>query len=154
MNKFFLLVFILFSALIIYQGILGKNGILEKYSIEKEKGKLQLIINLLEHEAGENDKYINELKTNPHALKSLANELGFFNEEKKLLKIIEEYDDGKSKNKSFSKTDRNLLISKINEVNEDDEKMTKIRNWIKIGFYIVFAFFIFLIIFGIRKNEE
>jgi cell division protein FtsB len=157
MNRFLLALFVLLSALILYQGILGKNGILEKYSIAKDKEKLELTITLLQGEINDNSKYIEELKKNPAALEKLANDLGFFRDNVKLLKIIDESkDDAKNgkKSEALTQSEKEILMEKIKKANEFDEQVEKIRNWIKIGFFIFFGIFIFLIFFGKRKNNE
>jgi len=154
MNRFFLLIFIIFSGLIFYQGILSKNGIIEKFAIEREKEKLNLIIILLQFEVNENNRYLDDLKNNPEALKSLANELGFFNDDVKLLKIIEDYKKPDVNAGIISDKDKEMIIKKIKENNENDIKLNKIRMWIKLIFYFVFAFFIILTLFSARKNHE
>jgi cell division protein FtsB len=154
MNRFLLIIFVSLCAVILYQGILGKNGLVEKYSISREKEKLNLTISLLQNEIKENEKYIEELKKNPDALEKLANELGFFKTNVKLLKIIDECKDEDAKNKALSKSEKDILIQKIKSANEFDERINKFRSWIKIAFYIFFGVFIFLIFFGVKKKNE
>lgn len=155
MNKFFLLIFIIFCALIFYQGVLSKNGLMEKFTIEHEKEKLNLIIALLQNEVNENDKYIDDLKKNPKALEALANELGFFQDDVKLLRIVEDFKRNEANPNLLSNDkDRELLIKKIKENNQNDAKINKTRMWVTVVFYSVFGFFIILTVFGSRKNEE
>ena len=68
MKKFFLLVFVTFCSLIFYQIVLGKNGVIEGYRIQKEKEKLQIYIQELKSLIDENKETINYLKNDPDAL--------------------------------------------------------------------------------------
>jgi hypothetical protein len=149
MKKIFLLIFITFCSLIFYQIILGKNGIIEGYRIQKEKEiliakKLSMI-----KEIENLNEDINYLKNDPKALKSLAEKLGFYEDDVKLVKIL----DNIKKDENFV-NEQNNNNSIVKNSYQNDDKIKKIRLWISIFFYIFFGLFIFLIIFGIQNKNE
>ena len=156
MKKIFLLIFITFCSLIFYQIILGRNGLIEGYRIQKEKEQLIYYKSLLQKQNKELKKYIKELKNNPNALKSFAEQLGYFEDDVQFIKIIDELEkknltipDYPEKNISINK-----LWEKIEENNNLDNKIKKIRIWLSVFFYLFFGFFIVLIIFGVKKKDE
>lgn len=159
MKKIFLLVYVTFCSLIFYQIILGKNGVIEGYRIQKEKERNILFLNLLKSQTNSNSEYINYLKTDPDALRLFAESLGFFSrDDVKLIRVIDQSDD---KNMNLNNSNQfvneeylNNLKDKIFNNNELDIKINKIRTWLSVFFYIFFGFFIFLIIFGVKKSEE
>ena len=150
MKKIFLLIFVTFCSLIFYQIILGKNGIIEGYRVSKDKEKIILKKIALMKEIDDLKSYIKYLKTDPSAFKNLANELGYFNEEVKLIKVLDEI---KDKNINFNDLKFNVQNGNVDTAFNDEIK--KIRLWSSIFFYVFFGLFILLIIFGINnKNEE
>ncbi len=158
MKKIFLLVYVTFCSLILYQIILGKNGIIEGYRIKKEYERNMLIYSFLKNKSQNYKEYIQYLKTNPDALKTFAEELGFFHDDQlKLIKIIDEleHEDLSANSNQFIDDEYlNNLKEKILNNSELDKKINRIRTWLSIFYYLFFGFFIFLIIFGIRKSEE
>ena len=157
MKKIFLLVYVTFCSLIFYQIILGKNGVIEGYRIKTEKEKNILYFNLLKKQNLTNNEYIEFFKKNPDALKSLAESLGFFNnDEIKLIKVLNETQDDNLNiynNQFINEEHFNNLKKKLLDNNESEKKISKLRTWLSIFFYIFFGFFIFLIIFGVKKIE-
>jgi cell division protein FtsB len=149
MKKIFLLIFVTFCSLIFYQIILGKNGIIEGYRIQKEKEILIAKKLAMMKEIENLNEYINYLKNDPNALKSLAEKLGFYEDDVKLVKILDKL---KKEENFVNEQNTNYSDSKSNYQNED--KIKKIRLWISIFFYIFFGLFIFLIIFGIQNKNE
>ncbi len=159
MKKIFLLVYVTFCSLIFYQIILGKNGVIEGYRVQKEKERNVLFFNLLKNQTKSYSEYINYLKTDPDALKLIAENLGFFSlDDVKLIRVIDESDDKNinlyDSNQFVNEEYLNNLKEKIFNNNEHDIKIHKIRTWLSVFFYIFFGFFIFLIIFGVKKSEE
>ena len=154
MKKIFLLTFITFCSLIFYQIVLGKNGVIEGHITNKEKEKAISYILFLKKEINKNNNYIEYLKKDPDALKSFAEDLGYFQDDNtKLIKIIEEVEKDKPNNTEYSKR----LDKPIEEIIRDEnfeKKITRIRFWLTIFFYAFFGFFIFLILFGVKKSEE
>lgn len=158
MKKIFLLIFVTFCSLILYQIILGKNGIIEGYRIKKSIERNMLIYTFLKNKSENYKEYIKFLKTNPDALRSFAEELGFFDDEElKLIKIIDEmeHEDVATESSQFIDDEYlNNLKEKILNNNEYEKKIGIIRTWLSIFYYIFFGFFIFLIIFGIKRSED
>ena len=158
MKKIFLLVYVTFCSLIFYQIILGKNGVIEGYRIEKEKERSILYFNLLKDQSDANTEYIEFLKNNPQALKSFAENLGFFQDDEiKFIKVLNEKENNNldiNNNQFVNEEHFNNSKQKLLDYNDLDTKINKIRTWLSIFFYIFFGFFIFLIIFGIKKIEE
>lgn len=158
MKKIFLLVYVTFCSLIFYQIILGKNGVIEGYRIEKEKERNILYYSLLKNQSAINTEYIEFLKNNPDALRTLAENLGFFQDDDiKFIKVLDEVKNNNiniNDNPFINEEHFNNLKRKIFDNSEFEKKIIKIRTWLSIFFYIFFGFFIFLIIFGVKKNEE
>ena len=145
-------------SLIFYQIILGKNGVIEGYRIEKEKERNILYYSLLKNQSAINTEYIEFLKNNPDALRTLAENLGFFQDDDiKFIKVLDEVKNNNiniNDNPFINEEHFNNLKRKIFDNSEFEKKIIKIRTWLSIFFYIFFGFFIFLIIFGVKKIEE
>ena len=152
MKKIFLLIFVLFCMLIFYQMILGTNGLIEGYKVRKEKERRIYYKILLEKHRDELITYIQYLKTDNDAMNELANKMGFFKENIKLIKIID-------KNKEeYSTLENHRIVDKILRDLEKDDTLEKniktIRTWATLIFFIFFAGFIILIIFSGVKDEK
>ncbi len=156
MKKIILILFISFSALIIYQIVLGKNGIIEGYKIKIEKEKLINLKNLLLNRDNELNEYIKYLKSNPDALSYFAHKLGFYDNEAVLIKVIDEVEnqDTVSDNYLARKISLVKLIEGIKKDNSKEVKLERIQIGLQIFFYLFFGFFIVLIIIGGQDRNE
>lgn len=143
MKKALIIIFILFNGIIFYQMLLGKNGFLASYQTEKERKILQEYINTLEKRKVENNNYIRYLSRNLEAYRELANDMGFFKDETKLIR----FENGQATN-IF---DDSLLDEEFKEKlkeNDEDSQVRRIRVAVSVLFYLFFGFFIILIIFS------
>ena len=126
--------------------------------MEKEKERNILYYSLLKNQSAINTEYIEFLKNNPDALRTLAENLGFFQDDDiKFIKVLDEVKNNNiniNDNPFINEEHFNNLKRKIFDNSEFEKKIIKIRTWLSIFFYIFFGFFIFLIIFGVKKNEE
>ncbi len=157
MKKAFLLIFITFTGLIFYQIILGKNGIIESYRIKRQKEKLLFFKSVLIKRNNELSNYLKYLQNNKNSLEDKANNLGFFLNEKKLLRIYTEDESNQMPIRNsylYEKLTLNKLFEEIKNVSGDNNKIDVLRSWIEVIFYIFFGFFMFLIIFGTHKTDE
>ena len=159
MKKILLLVFVVFCGVIFYQIILGQNGLIEGYRVEREKEALFQYKLLLEKERTELGDYIEYLKNNPEAMLYLANKLGYFSAENlNLIKIIEEVEDtSKLSDIQKRRLETERLWKEIKEKSDIDKNVKKIRNWSIILFFIFFGLFVMLIVFSggkIERNSE
>lgn len=157
MNRIFLFIFISLSTFIFYQIILGENGLVEGYRVTKEKERLAYYNMLLTREKNDLDSYIKYLKTNPEAYKNIAEKLGFFNDEKNFIKIIENAKDASG---DLTLSDDMESLKKVNRIINDFEnnnslakRIESIRSVIMICFVSVFALFVLIIILGGKKND-
>jgi hypothetical protein len=156
-KKAFLLIFITFTGLIFYQIILGKNGIIESYRIKRQKEKLLFFKSVLIKRNNELSNYLKYLQNNKNSLEDKANNLGFFLNEKKLLRIYTEDESNQMPIRNsylYEKLTLNKLFEEIKNVSGDNNKIDVLRSWIEVIFYIFFGFFMFLIIFGTHKTDE
>lgn len=155
MKRFFLLIFVTFCALIFYQIVLGKNGVIEGYRIQKEKERLIYYKLLLKEKGKDLDEYIDFLKNDPDALRTFAEQLGFFNDQVKIIKVLDEIDNNKI---IFKEIDENIdttkLLKDVEKKYDLEIKIRKLRMWLSVIFYLFFGFFIVLIIFGVQKKDE
>ncbi len=157
MKKAFLLIFVALTGLIFYQIILGKNGILEAYNVRKQKEKLLLFKLILQKRNDELDSYLKFLNRDPDALLANANDLGFFKDEKKLIKVYNEKEaDNSIAANSYlhEKLTLNELFNLIKNGSRNDKNIKILRSWLEVFFYLFFGFFIFLILFGVSKKDE
>jgi hypothetical protein len=158
MKKILLFIFISLSAFIFYQIILGENGLVEGYRVRKEKERLVYYTSLLTREKAELGHYIDYLKTDPDALRSIAEKLGFFNDEKNFIKVIENARD--STNDLLFPDDMesarkvNRIINEFESTNPLTERINSIRSTIMICFVSIFALFLIIIILGGKKNDN
>lgn len=156
MKKFFLIIFVVFCSVIFYQIVLGKNGLIEHYRIQKLKVELLNYLDELKEIEHEQKDYINYLKNDPSALHELAKDLGYFkNNDVRLVKVID-----KTKNAGLSAdadAKKRLELMDVDEINIDtiiDKKINTMRMWLKLFFYLFFGFFVVLIIVGGKKNYD
>jgi len=152
MKKFFLLVFTLFSGLIFFQLILSKNGLIEGFRTQKDKEMALYYKSLLEKERNELADYIEYLKNNPNALNDFAEKLGFYKENFKFIKIIDEID-------LYAKNESNIdevnkIFNEYKNNNNYNEKIDRIKFYLNLFFTLFFGLFIFIVIFGIKKKDE
>jgi hypothetical protein len=155
MKKFFLLIFITFCGLIFYQIVLGKNGLIEGYRVQKDKERLVRYKLLLQKKNKDLEDQIKYLKNDPDALRSFAAELGFFDGEVKLVKILDDIEkSGKLDIDVKEGIDIDKLINENEKSTAIDLQIKKLRMWISVIFYLFFGFFIVLIIFGVQKKDE
>ena len=87
MKKALFLIFAIVLSVILNQLILGSNGLIEGYKLRKEKEALQNYMQYLNDEKTNLDEYVTYLKssqTNESAKEELANNMGFFDNNKKV----------------------------------------------------------------------
>ncbi|MBP7553873.1 MAG: septum formation initiator family protein [Spirochaetes bacterium] len=155
MKKILFLVFVALCGVIFYQIILGQNGLIEGYRVDKEKEALYQYKLALQKEKKELQDYIYQLKNNPETALALANKLGYFvNPELNLIKIIDEIDgavkisDGQKRREEIEK-----LWNEIKSGSQIEKKISNLKNWTRIVFFAFFGMFVLLIIFSGQKNE-
>ena len=88
MKKVIFLVFAIILSVILNQLLLGSNGLIEGYKLRKEMEALQNYMEYLKDEKSNLEEYVAYLKssdTHESAKEELANNLGFFDNNKKVL---------------------------------------------------------------------
>ncbi|HOF00945.1 MAG TPA: hypothetical protein PK385_04040 [Spirochaetota bacterium] len=155
MKKILFLVFVALCGVIFYQIILGQNGLIEGYRVDKEKEALFQYKLVLQKEKKELQDYIFQLKNNPETALALANKLGYFvNPELNLIKIIDEIDDAaKISDGQKRKEEIERVWNEIKSGSQIEKKISDIKNWTRIVFFAFFGMFVLLIIFSGQKNE-
>jgi hypothetical protein len=156
MKKVLLLIFIGFCSFIFYQMVLGENGLIEGFRIKQEKERLLFYRSLLEKQKTEQANYIKYLQTNPKAYKELAEQLGFFNDDVELIKIINKVKENSMdiNHTEFEKSQKIEKLVKNFELSNSSEKQIKdVRLVVSILFYIFFGFFAVMIFMGGQRNE-
>ncbi|MBN2544898.1 MAG: hypothetical protein JXB50_03810 [Spirochaetes bacterium] len=152
MKKFFLFIFTLFSGLIFFQLILSKNGLIEGIRTQKEKQMALYYKSLLERQRDELSDYIKYLKDHPNALNDFAEKLGFYKDDYKFIKIIDEIDLYAKNENSLDEV--NKIFNEYKKKNNYNEKIDRIKFYLNLFFFLFFGFFIFIVIFGIKKKDE
>jgi len=147
MKKFFMSLYIFILAFILYQLILGKNGLLEGYRLTKEAQALDRYISYLKIDNAKLKDNVDFLRKNPGDREELANKMGFFKEPVTLYRIIKEDD-----KPVFNISQSDSYLSDFVEANIKIETINKIRIYINIGFYSIVSLFILLIVFGGSKE--
>lgn len=152
MKKFFLIVFTLFVAMIFYQLILSKNGIIEGYRIEEEKKAYQYYKNILTQERDRLKEYIQFIKNDKDSLLYFANKLGFYKEDHvKVVKILDDIEKNSSDNINLELLQKNF--DNMLKENSQNKFLDRIKLITTILFFIFFGFFIFISVFGIKDNK-
>lgn len=149
MKKILIIIFILFNGIIFYQMLLGKNGFLASYQTENERRIILKYIETLEKRKIENNNYIKYLTNDREAYRELANDMGFFKDETKLIR----FKNGQATN-IF---DDSILDEQFKEDlkrNREDNQVRQIRIAVSVLFYLFFGFFIILIIFSGQSESE
>ncbi len=155
MKKILFLVFVALCGVIFYQIILGQNGLIEGYRVDKEKEALFQYKLVLQKEKKELQDYIFQLKNNPETALALANKLGYFvNPELNLIKIIDEIDgaakisDGQKRKEEIER-----VWNEIKSGSQIEKKISNIKNGARLVFFAFYGLFVLLIIFSGQKNE-
>ena len=152
MKKVLFLIFAIVLSVILNQLILGSNGLIEGYKLRKEKEALQNYMQYLNDEKTNLDEYVTYLKssqTNESAKEELANNMGFFDNNKKVLFRIR---DNASKRVTLNIGESNTYLKEYVRVTSEVEKKQKMKQVVSALFYLVVSVFILLIVFGI-ENE-
>jgi cell division protein FtsB len=152
MKKALFLIFAIVLSVILNQLILGSNGLIEGYKLRKEKEALQNYMQYLNDEKTNLDEYVTYLKssqTNESAKEELANNMGFFDNNKKVLFRIR---DNASKRVTLNIGESNTYLKEYVRVTSEVEKIQKMKQFVSALFYLVVSVFILLIVFGI-ENE-
>ena len=152
MKKALFLIFAIVLSVILNQLILGSNGLIEGYKLRKEKEALQNYMQYLNDEKTNLDEYVTYLKssqTNESAKEELANNMGFFDNNKKVLFRIR---DNASKRVTLNIGESNTYLKEYVRVTSEVEKILKMKQVVSALFYLVVSVFILLIVFGI-ENE-
>jgi cell division protein FtsB len=152
MKKVLFLIFAIVLSVILNQLILGSNGLIEGYKLRKEKEALQNYMQYLNDEKTNLDEYVTYLKssqTNESAKEELANNMGFFDNNKKVLFRIR---DNASKRVTLNIGESNTYLKEYVRVTSEVEKIQKMKQFVSALFYLVVSVFILLIVFGI-ENE-
>ena len=152
MKKVLFLIFAIVLSVILNQLILGSNGLIEGYKLRKEKEALQNYMQYLNDEKTNLDEYVTYLKssqTNESAKEELANNMGFFDNNKKVLFRIR---DNASKRVTLNIGESNTYLKEYVRVTSEVEKILKMKQLVSALFYLVVSVFILLIVFGI-ENE-
>lgn len=152
MKKVIFLVFAIILSVILNQLLLGSNGLIEGYKLRKEMEALQNYMEYLKDEKSNLEEYVAYLKsfdTHEAAKKELANNLGFFDNNKKVLFRIR---DNVSKRVTLNIGESNTYLKEYVRVTSEVEKIQKIKQMISALFYLLISVFILLIVFGI-ENE-
>ena len=110
MKKIVLLLFVAIISFILYQLILGENGIVEKQRINQIKNELMVYKDLLEKKASEQDNFIKYLKTILNLTK-ICRKVWFFEDEYNFVKIIDP--SGDKPNSDLYGTEDIIKISKL-----------------------------------------
>lgn len=152
MKKVIFLVFAIILSVILNQLLLGSNGLIEGYKLQKEKQALQNYMEYLKDEKSGLEEYVAYLKsseTSAQAKKELANNMGFFDDNKKILFRIR---DNESNRVTLNIGESNTYLKEYVRVTSEIEKIQKMKQIISALFYLVISVFILLIVFGI-ENE-
>lgn len=152
MKKVIFLVFAIILSVILNQLLLGSNGLIEGYKLRKEMEALQNYMEYLKDEKSNLEEYVAYLKssdTHGAAKEELANNLGFFDNNKKVLFRIR---DNASKRVSLNIGESNTYLKEYVRVTSEVEKIQKMKQMISALFYLLISVFILLIVFGI-ENE-
>ncbi|MBO5288709.1 MAG: hypothetical protein J6B11_04865 [Spirochaetales bacterium] len=152
MKKVIFLVFAIILSVILNQLLLGSNGLIEGYKLRKEMEALQNYMEYLKDEKSNLEEYVAYLKssdTHESAKEELANNLGFFDNNKKVLFRIR---DNASKRVSLNIGESNTYLKEYVRVTSEVEKIQKMKQMISALFYLLISVFILLIVFGI-ENE-
>ena len=152
MKKALFLIFAIVLSVILNQLILGSNGLIEGYKLRKEKEALQNYMQYLNDEKTNLDEYVTYLKssqTNESAKEELANNMGFFDNNKKVLFRIR---DNASKRVTLNIGESNTYLKEYVRVTSEVEKIQKMKQVVSALFYLIVSVFILLIVFGI-ENE-
>ena len=152
MKKVIFLVFAIILSVILNQLLLGSNGLIEGYKLRKEMEALQNYMEYLKDEKSNLEEYVAYLKssdTHESAKEELANNLGFFDNNKKVLFRIR---DNASKRVSLNIGESNAYLKEYVRVTSEVEKIQKMKQMISALFYLLISVFILLIVFGI-ENE-
>ena len=113
---------------------------------------LQNYMEYLKDEKSNLEEYVAYLKssdTHESAKEELANNLGFFDNNKKVLFRIR---DNASKRVSLNIGESNTYLKEYVRVTSEVEKIQKMKQMISALFYLLISVFILLIVFGI-ENE-
>ena len=159
MKKIVLLIFILFCSFMLYQIILGGNGIIEKYELKNRREKLLILNELLNNKEKENKEYINYLLNNSTAYKSFAEELGFLKNDTKLIRIIRETKNDLSNdiylaNKETKKTRNDLMLENFEVIYREPSFLMELKTVITMIFFIAIAFFVIITILSSEEEED
>ena len=152
MKKVIFLIFAIILSVILNQLILGSNGLIEGYKLKKEKEALQNYTEYLKDEKANLEEYVaylNSPQTGENAKKELANNLGFFENNKKVLFRIR---DNASKRVTLNIGESNTYLKEYVRVTSEVEKILKMKQLVSALFYLIVSVFILLIVFGI-ENE-
>lgn len=152
MKKVIFLIFAIILSVILNQLLLGSNGLIEGYKLRKEMEALQNYMEYLKDEKSNLEEYVAYLKssdTHESAKEELANNLGFFDNNKKVLFRIR---DNASKRVSLNIGESNTYLKEYVRVTSEVEKIQKMKQMISALFYLLISVFILLIVFGI-ENE-
>lgn len=152
MKKVIFLVFAIILSVILNQLLLGSNGLIEGYKLRKEMEALQNYMEYLKDEKSNLEEYVAYLKssdTHESAKEELANNLGFFDNNKKVLFRIR---DNASKRVSLNIGESNTYLKEYVRVTSEVEKIQKMKQMVSALFYLLISVFILLIVFGI-ENE-
>ena len=106
----------------------------------------------LKNEKTDLEEYVAYLKspqTSENAKKELANNLGFFENNKKVLFRIR---DNASKRVTLNIGESNTYLKEYVRVTSEVEKIQKMKQFVSALFYLIISVFILLIVFGI-ENE-
>lgn len=147
MKKILMSFYIIILAVVFYQLLLGKNGLIEGYRLTKELNALDIYINYLKNENTRLREEVNSLKRNPANREELANKMGYFSQPVEIYRIIK---DPKEPVLNISQSDHYLMA--FVEANIEKEDIDKIKIYIHIAFYMIISIFILLIVFGGQKE--
>lgn len=149
MKKLLMLFYILILSMILYQLILGKNGIIEGYRLKKEDEALNRYTEYLMKETEKLKLYRDYLRKSDSAKKDLANNMGLFDDDITLYRIMLKKEDSIN---NLAESDS--YLKEFVDTNIEAEKIDSIRVKINILFYIIISFFSILIVFGGYKKDD
>jgi len=155
MKKILLLIFVGFCCFIFYQMILGENGLIEGFRIKSEKERLLFYKSLLEKQKVSQNEYIKFLETSPKAYKQLAQQLGFYEKEVEIIKILKNSKDNTNDSYiTLPETSLNIekTIKEYETNNSKDVQIKDLRLLVSIIFYLFFGFFVIIIVLGGKKD--
>lgn len=150
MKKILVLLFILFCAVIFHQIILGKNGLIEGYKIRQEKSVRSKYLFLLRNEKSKLESYIDHLKNDTDIYEELANELGFFSEDVRMIKF---YNTGGIRD-ILSVNNADIYYERYLKDDTDYQRIEIISILISIVFYLFFLFFVILLFLTGKRDGE